>query len=213
MTVPGPSAAFLARNPRAGRAAGWALLGAPPLLAWWAMEWLNSKGLFTEISWTVGPILVSNVFLTLGLVYTGALGIALWRGGQAGPRAAGFAVLAMPCLALGANAGLVVFGSASDLPEFAGGFLVWFAALLAAGLWVTLAGVLALPALRSRRAAAWLPAASAAIAALAGAGAIAEFWAMLEAMLYVIAAWGAAYAAALAMALPPRAGDGDTDAP
>ena len=201
-------------KPRLARAAGWALLGAVSFLfGWWAVDWLDSLGL--DVKWTVGPIGVSLLVLIIGFVYSAALGVAMWRTGHAGRRrAAGFALVAMPWLAFGVNAGNILFWTYTGLPVFLENlledFLIWFAALLTAGVWVTLAGLLFLPVLRSRAAVAWLFGASAGFAALAGTIAIADADSLFDALQYVVAAWCAVYAAALSMALPrARRDDGD----
>lgn len=210
MEPEGATAAKPYWKPRLIRAAGWALLGAVSfLLGWWAMEWLASPRL--DAKWAVGPIGMSLLVLLLGFVYSGALGVALWRTGHAGwRRAAGFALVAMPWLAFGINAGTILFWAYTGLAVFLVDSVIWFAALLTAGVWVTLAGLLLLPVLRSRAAVAWLFGASAGFAALTGTIAIAYADSLFDALLYVFAAWCAVYAAAVSMALPrARRDDGD----
>ncbi|MDH3242490.1 MAG: hypothetical protein OEO83_17695 [Alphaproteobacteria bacterium] len=189
-------------KPRLARAAGWALLGAASLLlGWWAVEWLAAQGL--DMNWTVGPIEIGLGVLCVGLVYSGALAVAMWRTGHAGwRRAAGFAVLATPWFAFGWNAGFILGWNMRGIPDFLGPFLIWFAGLLTAGVWMTLAGILMLPMLRSRTAVAWLLGSSAGFAVLAGTVAIADFYDLLDKMQYVVAAWCAVHAAALSLALP-----------
>jgi len=203
-------------KPRLARAAGWAVVGAASfLLGWWAIEWLASLDLDLNVSWTVGPIEVGLLILILGFVYSGALGVAMWRAGHAGWwHAACFAFLAMFWFDFGFNAGATVYLDISGLPDFLEDFLAWFAGLLTAGVWVTLAGLLLLPVLRSRRAVAWLLGASAGFAALAGAIAMVQYSDLLDDMQYVVTAWCAVYAAALSMALPqPQRNGGGSGGP
>lgn len=202
--------ATLNRTPRLAGAAGWALLGAAAiLLGWPAAEWLSLQGL--EVEWTIGPVEIGVLFLFIGLLYSGMLGIALWRRGHADwRRAAGFALLAMFWFAFGWNAGLIILSGNFELPDPLGGFLIWFIGFLAATVWMTLAGLLFLPVLRSRTTVTWPLGAGAGFAALAGAVAILDLIGVVEALQIVVAGWCAVYAAALSLALPqaPRAGGG-----
>lgn len=195
------------------RAAGWALLGALSLLFGWEItvgleSWgMNAQWRYSRESFM--PFVVSLGSLVAGLTYTGVLAFAVHRTRLAGwRRAAGFAVLAMPWLAFAFNAGLAVYDIGEALigndwwtpaPLFA--FLVWFVGLLVGGIWVTLAGLVLLPFLRSRRSAAWLLAAGAVFGVPAGALAVVDFDAALDAMQFVFAGWCAVYAAAFAMTL------------
>ena len=146
------------------------------------------------------------LLLIMGLAYTGALGVAIWRTRLVGwRRAAGFAVLAMPWFAFGFKASMAVYSNAASIFEILGALdalLVWFVGLFAAGVWVTLAGLILLPFLRSRASVALLFAASAVPGVLAGVIATAAFWELQDAMPYVVAAWCAVYAAAFSMTLP-----------
>lgn len=191
---------------RLARAAGWALLGALSFLLGWAIAaQLDILDVRVSIGggWFYG---VSLGTLVAGLAYAGALGFAIHRAGHAGwRRAAGFAVLAMPWFAFGLNAGVAAVDICWDCR-----FLVWFAGLVTAGAWVTLAGVLLLPFLRSWLSVAWLFAASVAFEALAGGWASADSGKLSDStVLYVVAAWCAVYAAVFSMTLPlARRGDG-----
>ena len=199
-------AATLNRYPRAARAAGWALLGAAAiLLGWPAAEWLASRGL--DVEWTIGPVKIGLLFLFIGVLYSGMLGIAVWRRGHGGwRRAAGFALLAMFWFAFGWNVGERTGWYSSGIDRF----LILFTGFVAATIWMWVAGLALLPALRSRVATVWLLGAGAGFAALTGAIAILDFFGVVEALQFVVAGWCAVYAAALSLALPqaPRAGGG-----
>ncbi|MCK5274989.1 MAG: hypothetical protein KAR37_10110 [Alphaproteobacteria bacterium] len=189
---------------RLARAARWALLGALSFLLGWAIVYaLDSWRM--NVSWQTGwwlPYGVSLWFLIMGLAYTGGLGFAIHRTRLVGwRRAAGFAVLAMPWFVFGWNSGVAVYdivgGSRLPVP-----FLIWFVGLFTAGAWVTLAGVLLLPFLRSRMSVAWLFAASVASGALAGGRPGADLGGLFDDIPYVVAAWCAVYAAVFSMTLP-----------
>jgi len=203
----GAIAARVAWQPRLAGAAGWALLGvAAILLGWPAADWLSSQGL--DVEWTIGPVNVGVLFLFIGVLYSGMLGIAVWRRVHAGwPRAAGFVLASMFWFDFGWNAAERASWFNSGIDEF----LILFAGFMVATVWMTLAGLLFLPVLRSRTAVAWPLGAGAGFAVLAGVVAIPDFFGVLDVVRYIIAGWCAVYAAALSLALPqvPRAGGED----
>jgi hypothetical protein len=152
------------------------------------------------------PFVVSLGSLVAGLTYTGVLAFAVHRTRLAGwRRAAGFAVLAMPWLAFAVNAGLAVYfiggGSGFGYPALHHAFIIWFAGLFAGGVWLTLAGLVLLPFLRTWRCVVWLLAAGAVFGVPAGAMAVVDFMGMVDASQFLFAGWCAVYAAAFAMTL------------
>lgn len=193
---------------RLARAAGWALLGVLSFLLGWAIViHLDILDIRVSIggSWFYG---VSLGILVAGLAYTGALGFVIHRAGHGGwRRAAGFAILAMPWFVFGVNAGAAAFDNCWSCT-----FLIWFVGLVTAGAWVTLAGVLLLPFLRSWLSVGWLLAANVAFGALGGGWESAGLGGLSDDIPYVVAVWCAAYAAAFSMTLP-RAGRRPRNAP
>lgn len=199
---------------RLARAAGWALLGALSFqLGWAIVSHLEFLDIRVPIGGSFSFYGVNLAFVVAGLAYTGALGLAIHRAGHVDwRRAAGFAVLAMPWFTFGLNAGVAAFDAGWG--EFGNCwgcvFLIWFVGLVTAGAWVTLAGVLLLPFLRSWLSVAWLFAASVAFGALAGGRPGADLGGLPDDIPYVVTAWCAVYAAAFSMTLPAaRRGDGD----
>jgi hypothetical protein len=198
-------AAVLNRNPRLARTFGWALLVE---VMWWLliypMGWFIELTGISDVGWSIGPIVFAPHVLFTGLLFSGPLGFLLWRGGHArGRRAVGFALLAMFWFNFG---GVVGYDLISSVPWLAGDFLMfleWFSGFLTAAVWVTLAGLLLLPALRSRWAVAWLLGVGAVFAVLVGAYAAVDEAGTLDALNYLLAAWGAVQAGAFSLALPP----------
>ncbi len=190
------------------RAAGWALPGALSFLFGWYIG-LGLESLGLDVPWQFDPYEVNHRMLAPALTYTGVLAFAVHRTRLVGwRRAAGFAVLAMPWLAFAFNAGYTVyvigfelFGGEGWTPAPLFAFLVWFAGLLAGGIWVTLAGLALLPFLRTWRCVVWLLAAGAVFGVPAGALALVDFMGMVDAMQFLFAGWCAVYAAAFAMVL------------
>jgi hypothetical protein len=196
-------AAVLNRNPRLARALGWALLGG---VTGWLVFYALADGLqgMPGVGWSIGPIDFHSHVLFAGLLFSGALGFLLWRGVHArGRRAAGFALLAAFWLLLGGEVSEIATGWDLRPFEYLDDFVVYFAGFLTASAWVTLAGLLLLPALRSRRAAAWMLGIGAVFAVLVGAFAVVDASGPLGALQYLLAAWGASQAAAISLALPP----------
>jgi hypothetical protein len=197
-------AAFPNRYPRlarAGRAAGWALLcGAAFMPGWFTVDlpdWVD-----LDITWQVGTYSLSLPGLLWGFFWSGALGVALRLSGHAsGRRAVGFALLAMFWLELGLRVAYPLVDGNYPFAVPAG--------FLTASLWVTAAGLLTLPALRTRRAIALLLSAGVGFALLSPELAeqinyIIGGW-LFDWVQYVVALWAAVQAAAFAMALPLRA--------
>jgi len=180
-------------KPALARAALWALLGGLSFVPGWAVlsglqesgrdVWIIHCGLGCGAS--VGGLL-------FGLAYTSVLGLAVYLAGGAGRRrAAVFSVLAMSWFPVGWTAGTALYFWVFHDASFA--FL--FAASLAAGLWLALAGMASLPFLRSWAAVRWLAAGGAV------AGGVYAGLGMGETP-YEIAAWCAVYAACFSMAVP-----------
>lgn len=200
-------AALARRYPRVARAAGWALLGGAVLVpGWHAIEGLSSLDTGLDVEWSVGPFDFGLLLILYGLFHSGALGIALRQGDHSnGRRAAGFALLAMFWFNLGLSVGVnLAWRNPVELPESALSFLVWFAGLLTMTAWVALAGLVTVPALRSRSAIVWLLGPGAVFAALVGVTAIENIAAPFNHFNHVLSAWGAVQAAAFSLALPPR---------
>lgn len=212
MQTGGTTAATSYGKAELARAAGWAAVGAPAFaVGWWLAAALDKAGL--NAIWHGGGITlyleISLAAFVAGAIPAGALAVAVARAGDAGPaRAAGFALAAMPWLTVGFNAGLVLFSTSRGLPDGLARFLIWFAGFFAAGAWLTVAGLVLLPAVRTRRAVAWLAGSGTGFAALIGAIGVVDFFGLAETFPYVIAAWCAAYGVAFSLALPRGARNG-----
>jgi hypothetical protein len=199
-------AAVLNRNPRLARTLGWALLGGVTgWLAFYAPVWVSSWNLQIQpVGEFMFALVIGLLWFVIGLPYSGAVGFMLWRGNHANwGRAAGFALLAAFWFFFGVYAGEIATGWDLRPFEYLDDFVIYFAGFLTASAWVTLAGLLLLPALRSRRAAAWMLGIGAVFAVLVGAFAVVDASDVVDALNYLLAAWGASQAAAISLALPP----------
>lgn len=213
--------AALNRHPQLTRAAGWALASVMAILLGYWLSWL-----VPYVEWEVGPVGFSSSMLLFGFFYSGALGIALWRAGHAGWwRTAGFAVFSMFWFDFGTNVG-IRFLSFLDSSLF-DSIMMFATGFLAAGIWLTLVGLLFLPELRRQERSGWplaalwrLLAAGIVVGTLAGTAGSFLVALLVKALLnsdwwqhpdLIVVPWGAVYAAALSWALPPTRSDGSAD--